>query len=244
MISKLVLTNFGKFQGVTFELAPVTLVYGPNEAGKTTFFDGLFQALCDPSETKKLGKLLKDRYGVARVASAVILNGVSVSDDEFMNLFAIRAGQFNLELSQGSEWMEKLKSCLFHGGIDPKILSEEFDKLSSNKKNHLHNKVLEAVRLRAEESRRELAAYLEKRQDLIVKESELKRLGIAHQEIGKLRKDADERLKALDAVFASEEKIGQRQKFSAQLGRLEDWQALEKEQKELIRFRDVRREDW
>jgi predicted ATP-binding protein involved in virulence len=91
LIDKLTLTDFGKFRGAAFDLKPVTFVFGPNEAGKTTFFDGLFQALCKPSETRKAGKSLKERYGAGRKASMSSAPADAVSEEEFLNLFATAA---------------------------------------------------------------------------------------------------------------------------------------------------------
>jgi AAA domain len=258
LISKLTLTDFGKFKDRSFDLAPVTLVYGANEAGKTTFFDGLFQALCNPSETKKAGKGLKLRYGSNRRASLVFdpnaLANASIlassnsttliSDDEFMNLYAIRAGDFNLELSQGSDWMERLKSRLFHGGIDPKLLVEEFEKLSSDKKTFVHNKKFEELQKQASRSRQELEARRREREFLLSREMELAQLEKSWQEAGKLKETLAQELRGMDLELALEEKIAQRQKISNQLSRFEEWQSLEHSLADLVRFEDINREDW
>jgi uncharacterized protein YhaN len=142
VIHKLTLTGFGKFRKAEFELSGVTLVFGPNEAGKTTFFDGIFQALCRPSETKKSGQILKARYGAGRGAQALMTNDSPITDEEFMNLYAIREGDLRLELDKGTEWLDKLKSRLFHGGLDPSLLAGEFEKRSSDSRTLLHNKEL------------------------------------------------------------------------------------------------------
>ncbi len=259
MIKKLSLIDFGKFQNATFDLGPVTVVYGPNEAGKTTWFDGLFQALCSPSETKKIGKLLKSRYGSGRRATVETLSDGpitadsistgsittgSISEDEFMNLYSIRAGDLNLDLAPGSDWMEKLKSRLFHGGIDPKILIEEFEKLSSDKRTFVHNKNLEAVADKLAKARLNLEGRRREREALLGREKTLESLSLSIQETARLREQEDKKLAQLDSDLAFEEKIQTRLKWVAQLARLSELEKLEKESQELAPFRDARREDW
>ncbi|GEM_PF-3355426 len=244
MITRITFADFGKFKGVSFDLAPVTVVYGPNEAGKTTFFDGLFQALCDPSETKKPGKLLKTRYGAHRQATATLVNGAPISEDEFLNLFAIRAGDLRLELSQGSDWMEKLKSGLFHGGLDPKLLADEYERRSSDKRTFVHNKELDAVRERLAKAKLELESRRRERESLLVKEKSLGDLEASLLATRKLREADEEKLRGFDRELAFEDRIALRQKLAAQLARLEDWESLEKGIAELSAFKDARREDW
>ena len=108
------------------------MVHGPNEAGKTTFFDALFQALCRPSETKLMGKALKKRYGAGRKAEVELAGPFDMGEDEFLNLCAIRAGDLELDMAKDSPWMAKLKTGLFHGGLDPAALAAEFERRSSD----------------------------------------------------------------------------------------------------------------
>lgn len=222
----------------------MTVICGPNEAGKTTFFDGLFQALCDPSETKKPGKLLKARYGAQRQATATLVNTAPISDDEFLNLYAIRAGDLKLESGQGSDWMEKLKSRLFHGGLDPRVLAEEYERRSSDKRTFVHNKELDGLRDRLAKARLELEAHRRERESLLGKEKSLGELEASLQATRKLREADEERLRGFDRDLAFEDRIALRQKISAQLTRLEDWEALESGIQELAAFKDARREDW
>lgn len=241
MINKLTLTGFGKFRQAVFDLSGVTLVYGPNEAGKTTFFDGLFQALCRPSETKKSGKVLKARYGAGRAAQAVITNDVPITDEEFMNLYAIREGDLRLELDKGTEWLDKLKSRLFHGGLDPSVLAAEFEKRSSDSRTHTHNKEMEKAREAAAKARQELDGKKRERDSLLAREKSLADTEAELEETRRLLRDAAAEAADLEKHASGEDKIAMRQKWSAMLARLEDWEALETEAKVFAPYREDRR---
>ena len=73
MIRRLELPDFGKFRKTGLDLGPFTIITGPNEAGKTTVFDALFDALCAESrhEGRPLWKNLAARYGALRKAELV-----------------------------------------------------------------------------------------------------------------------------------------------------------------------------
>jgi ABC-type Mn2+/Zn2+ transport system ATPase subunit len=244
VIHKLTLHGFGKFRRAEFDLSGVTVVYGPNEAGKTTFFDGLFQALCRPSEAKLIGKQLKSRYGSGRIAEAVLSNDVPITDEEFMNLYAIRAGDLKLEFDKGTEWLDGLKSRLFHGGVDPNALLAEFEKRSSDAMTHAHNKDAAKAREAAAHARRELEARKRERSDLLGKEASLGAAEAALAETRRLREAAAQELAALEKHAALEDRIGLRQKWTAQLARLEDWDALQASAAELAPYQEDRREEW
>lgn len=244
MIKRLTLTGFGRFQRAEFALSPFTLVYGPNEAGKTTFFDGLYQALCRPSETKKSGRLLKERYGPGRKAQAETTGDAPITDEEFMNLYAIRAGDLRLDLDQGTDWLERLKSRLFHGGLDPAALSAEFEKRSSDSRAVGRNKELDKTRETAAAARRELDARLRERDSLLAREADLAGTEARLAETRELRAAAREQARILEEDSAFEEKIAQRQKLSSQLARLEEWEALEASALESAPFREDRRREW
>src|SRR5690606_18890961 len=127
--------------------------------------DGLFQALCRPGESKKAGRLLKERYGPGRKAEAVFSDAdcVPVSDDEFLHLYAIRAGDLKLEMSQGADWLESLRTRLFLGGVDPSGLAAEFGKRASDSRTLLHNKELDRARDEAAKAGLDLEAYRKER---------------------------------------------------------------------------------
>lgn len=243
MIHKLILTRFGKFREAAFDLAPVTLVVGPNEAGKTTFFDGLFQALCRPRESKVEGKALRDRYGPDRKAEVTLSGEFEVSDDEFLNLYAVRAGDLQLKLGQGSGWMEKLKAGLFHGGLDPAVLAKEFERRSSDNRTFVHSKELDALREKAAKVRETLLQHRGERESLLAKEKTLADQESRLQETRRLRERAQWEILRLEGEMAWQEKIAQRQKLAGFLARLQERENLEVRLRELEPFREDRREE-
>lgn len=241
MILRLTASDFGKFRGRSFELGAVTVVHGPNEAGKTTFFDALFQALCRPSESKKMGKELKQRYGASRKAEATLSGTFDLDEDEFLNLCAIRTGDLSLEMGKDSPWLERLKSRLFHGGLDPAALASEFERRSSDRRNFAHMKEIEALRDKVAAARGELDArrrerdgYLERERLLLAEEA---RLGGILQS----REAGLAALKAKRARLAFEDRIERRRRLAARLARLDDLASLAARMRELEAFAEDRR---
>ncbi len=244
MIRRLVFQGFGKFARESFDLAPVTVVFGPNEAGKTTFFDGLFQALCRPSEAKKSGKVLKERYGAARLVSAVMANETPIADEEFLSLYAIRAGDLNLRLDQGTDWIEKLKARLFHGGLDPATLIAEFQKRSSDSRSVAINKELEKAREAAARLRTDLEKLRREREGHLAREREVAAMEESLSGLRARMETAFAEARGLEAELESEERIAQRQKLAAQLARWEEWSGLEAEARVLEAFAEDRRPEF
>jgi ABC-type Mn2+/Zn2+ transport system ATPase subunit len=244
VIHKLSLTGFGKFRRADFELGGVTLVFGPNEAGKTTFFDGLFQALCRPSEAKKAGKDLKARYGADRSAQATLSRELPVTDDEFMNLYAIRAGDLQFELGKGAEWLDRLKSRLFHGGIDPAMLIAEFKNRSSDSRTFLHNKELEKAREAADKARSELDAKRRDREAVLSREKSLAETEAALEETRKAIQAITAEIADAEKRSGEQDRIGLRRKWNGHLAKLEEWMALRAEAEALEPYRDDRREEF
>lgn len=246
MITRLTLERFGRFRRTVFELAPVTVLFGPNEAGKTTFFDGLFQALCRPGESKKAGRLLKERYGPGRIAEAEFSDGGSepVSDDEFLNLYAIRAGDLRLEMNQGTGWLERLKARLFLGGVDPSALAAEFEKRASDSRTLVHNKELERAREEAAKAGRDLDARLRERESLLARETSLADAEARLGDNQRLRMAAQEEAREIEADLAFEEKRSLRGRLSDQLARLEKWESAEAESLNPAAWGAEAREEW
>jgi DNA repair exonuclease SbcCD ATPase subunit len=141
MIKKLKLHSFGKFSGKTFAFKPVTIFLGDNESGKSTIFDALFDNICGPGKNISGGRRLSLRYGDDR-ASELETDGeeLNIDTDEFLNLYAIHAGDISLNFSSGKNWMDKVKSSIFTGGIDPSKIAGEFEVLSRDKGNYSHVK--------------------------------------------------------------------------------------------------------
>jgi DNA repair exonuclease SbcCD ATPase subunit len=142
------LRSFGKFQDRRFALGTTTVFYGPNEAGKTTVFDALFAALCQPRANRTDGKRLRERYGEEAQAHFQDHDGLLpplISDEEFMNLYAVRAGDIRVEITARSNWMDRVKSRLFSGDLDPGLIARNLEVLASDDGKRLHNKEIKKL---------------------------------------------------------------------------------------------------
>jgi hypothetical protein len=126
MIDKVLITRFGQFIDRAFELGPVTVFIGPNEAGKTTVFDALIEAFCTPNEATGYGKQLKQRYG-ERTQRIVELEPAPAEPSdavEFLNVQAFRSGSVTLAFS-GKNWVDRLRGSLFTGGLNPTTMADQ-----------------------------------------------------------------------------------------------------------------------
>ena len=147
MIKELHLGQFGTFDNCDFPFGIVTLFTGPNESGKTTIVDALCDVLCKPKKNRTTGKRLALRYGTKRLVSADFDDEpISISEDAFYDLFAIRSGDLSLNVKPGSSWVESLKADLFTAGLDPKRLHSSMSRRASTDGGSRHNRELRQLR--------------------------------------------------------------------------------------------------
>lgn len=160
MITRLRLERFGMFVDRELRFGAVTLFVGPNESGKTTIVDALCEALCRPRSNRSAGKRLALRYGTERRATAEFDGEpISIPDDAFYDLYAIRSGDLTIDVKPGSSWVEALKAELFTAGLDPKRLHAALARRASTDGGSRHNRELRQLqeeRRRLEERRDEL----------------------------------------------------------------------------------------
>jgi DNA repair exonuclease SbcCD ATPase subunit len=160
MITVMRLERFGAFIDRELEFGTVTLFVGPNESGKTTIVDALCDVLCKPRSNRRAGKRLALRYGTDRRVSAEFDGEpMTIPEDAFYDLFAIRSGELNLDVKPGSSWVETLKAELFTAGLDPKRMQAALGRRASNDGGSRHNRELRELR----EEQRQLA----ERRDLL-----------------------------------------------------------------------------
>ena len=126
MIDKVRITRFGQFIDREFDLGAVTVFFGPNEAGKTTVFDALVEAICVPSEATAYGKQVKQRYGerTQRIVGVEPAPAEAPDAVEFLNVQAFRSGSVDLAFS-GKNWVERLRGSLFTGGLNPATMADQ-----------------------------------------------------------------------------------------------------------------------
>lgn len=137
MIQSLFFKNFGKFKNQRFETGRFNLIQGPNEAGKSTFFDALFSVIARPGKNRKEGKALYERYELSTEKPGDRLeaewerdweNDAAIPVEDFMSVYSLQGSNVALSLDQSSDWMNRLKNELFSGGMDPSAIEEQLKK--------------------------------------------------------------------------------------------------------------------
>lgn len=237
MIKELMLSSFGKFKNKKLDFARTTLFIGKNESGKTTIFDALFTALCQPKSTKKAGKQLKERYGEDQDVRVVFEGrSMQIDEDEFLNLYAIRSGDISLNMAGGASWMEKVKSSLFTGGIDPTILRRRFDILSSTSKTYKHNRELLTLEEDLETLQKELNEKKRTRDAILIRENQVHNLA---EEITKLeakRSSLQKECERLNEELNFEKQIIERRRMNDILLRIQQGEKRNAQLEELGSF--------
>ncbi len=207
IIKKLKLISFGKFRDAEFNFAPITIFFGNNESGKSTLFDAIFDQLSSPPGNSSEGKRLSRRYGNERKAAIIqdYDKEVKISPEEFLNVYAIRAGSVNVDFSSGKGWTQKIKASIFSGGIDPGIIVGELEKLSSNGGNYKHVQELRRRKQELEEAEHSLKMLEERRKEILAAE---KQVESSKKELNEIEKEIallSEALKEAEKILEQQE---------------------------------------
>ena len=146
MITGLRMERFGAFADRELRFGAVTLFVGPNESGKTTIVDALCDALCNPRSNRTAGKRLALRYGTERLVTADFDGEpMTIPEDAFYDLYAIRSGDLTIDVKPGVSWVEALKAELFTAGLDPKRLQAALARRASTDGGSRHNRELRGL---------------------------------------------------------------------------------------------------
>ncbi len=238
MIEKLIMDRFGKFHNKKFNFKPVTIFVGKNESGKTTLFDALFQVLCSPKASKKQGKMLKARYSDSCKVKAVFTGEpVYLDEDEFLNLYAVRSGDMDLDLSSGSSWLEKVKSSLFTGGLDPQRLKSKFESLASYKGSLKHNKALQELEKSKAQLKDDLDALNEKRQNILTQETNVLEAGSRVERMNKEIHKLEKGIKEIENELDYQKKITERSDLNELLKWIEKGEEIRRRLESLEAFK-------
>lgn len=162
MIERLILSDFGKFQNRSFDLAPFTVLRGDNEAGKTTVFDALFDNLCGGERRGAVWARLKDRYGAKRDSKVDYKDGAEpcvIPAEEFIGIYGVRAGAIHIEADNSGSWVELAKTSLFSGGVDPARLARELARRNDYSGNVAHNKEIKELSAELALAEQDLQAF-------------------------------------------------------------------------------------
>lgn len=238
MIRRLDLTDYGKFRRERLYFGPFTVVTGANEAGKTTVFDALFDALCAGSrhEGRPAWKALAGRYGALRKAELVWEEGfhpLSFTDDEFLEIFAVRAGDMRVDAAGGGSWEGAAEARLLNSGLNPAQLAAEMeDKADNARKGSLKARSRELEK-RTKAREPELMELKARRDAIFAGEAETARL---EAEL-KMRREAQEaRLAELKALRAREEELSLSCRLAAAEAGLKALRELKETRGELARL--------
>ncbi len=240
MIRKLILERFGKFTGAAFDFGPVTLFMGENESGKTTVFDALLSVITSLGERSALGKSISRRYGPPRERSCSIEwsgSPLSIREDEFINLYAIRSGEPVVELASGKTWLDRVKSSIFTGGIDPAKIRDDLARAAAEKGNYAHVREMKDTRLLLDRKRKDHDDLLSKRELLLNRRGELQGLD---REIGKLRgleKKLGASIAEIEGSLSQQSMIDERKRRRDILAHLVKGEKLSERARSLSRFR-------
>lgn len=210
MIKKLILTRYGKFSDKSFEFSGVNVFFGKNEAGKTTIFDAIFEKICKPKGNASHSKELKKRYGDSqnRVLS-VAYDGdeFSYDEDEFLNLYAVKAGDISNVLSPKNDWVSKIQSSLFTGGIDPAVICKELEGFSSKDGKVKHMKDITGKQKEIEKLNESLKKMQTERDSILKSEKEISK---SSDELSKLSgniKSTENQIEKNKKIIETQEKL-------------------------------------
>lgn len=215
MIEKIVLNNYGKFTGRTFNLSSFTLFLGDNEAGKSTIFDALMENVCKSTGTNASIKALKDRYGDGRDADVVFKKGCEpdIPIDEFLSLYAISSGDVSVNLKDSKGWADKVMAALIAGGVNPKKIYESLSVYESEKGSHKHIKDKNILIKEIEELSKEIEEKNQKREAIL---SWHKNIDSSKEELKSLEveiKKLEPQIKAIEDSLGQQSKIRELKRF-------------------------------
>lgn len=172
MISRIRLVRYGLFQDRSFDFAPVTIFLGPNESGKSTLFDALFDSTTVAPGTHGKVKRNVARYGKGR---EVVVEGTipppEISPEEFLSVLAVDSGDLTVPEGRGP-WIDRLKAQLFTDGVDPLEIAQELAKEASEKKSAGHIKEYLRLQKQEEEIRSSLEEALARRREMVQRRKE------------------------------------------------------------------------
>jgi DNA repair exonuclease SbcCD ATPase subunit len=238
------LNRFGKFEKAFFDFSPVTVFAGENESGKTTIFDALFEGICRPKGNTVGGKRLAARYGPAREFTIEFDDeNISMDTEHFLNLNAIGSGKLHVDFSEGTSWIERLKSSLFTGGIHPRKLADEFDVLSKEKGNFTH--VLNYRKATQEKDRTQghLEELKQRKATTLEKEKQLNQLRSELMELSSRKREIEKQATEKERLLEQQAKIRERESLIRTLALISEVRNLENQLGQLAPFEEDRSEE-
>lgn len=228
MISRIVLPGYGCFTDKIFDLGQVTVFSGPNESGKSTIFDALFDAITAAPGTHGKVKANTARYGKDR---RVVLEGhlppPEISPEEFLSILAVDSGDLTVPEGRGP-WLDRLKAQLFSDGVDPGTLARELASEATERKSARHMRELQTLVEKRGGLVEDHERALERRSDMVRRRKEADAAATKRRDLEERlsavvarRKSAETTLKAVDQQWRRRQ-VGQALSEIGDLTRIEE----------------------
>ncbi|MFP4430009.1 MAG: ATP-binding protein [Spirochaetaceae bacterium] len=229
MISRILLPRYGCFTDASFDLGQVTVFTGPNESGKSTIFDALFDAITEAPGTHGKVKANTGRYGKER---RVVLEGSlpspAISPEEFLSILAVDSGDLTVPEGRGP-WLDRLKAQLFTDGVDPGGLARELAAEATERKNARHMRELQSLIERRGELVGAHQRALERRSEMVRRRKEADTAASRRGSLeGRLTTVVAAR-KAAETSLAAVEQQWRRRQIGRALGEIGDLTRIEGE---------------
>ena len=152
--------QFGRFHNVNFDIAPLTIFFGSNEAGKTTIADAIFEGLCQPDRRRAHGKRLTSRYGKgfdSSISSGNDIIAETIPEEEYLNLFAIHSSDLTFAIDEKSSWTEVLRDRLYGGAVSCQNIIDTLTAKGEDDRRRDHNKKLLTLESRRQQLKEKIA---------------------------------------------------------------------------------------
>ena len=150
----------------------------------------------------------------------------------------VMLGDINVDMSEGSTWMEKVKSHLFTGGIDPNYIRAKLQKRSSDKGSLIHNRELKQLETDVAKEEQTVNELREKRSSILDEEKQVKSLQKELEMNEETCKQLEKELEQIKKEIFIEDKIAQRKRLDAILAFLDNGHKLENEINTLDDFKN------
>jgi DNA sulfur modification protein DndD len=249
-IKELIIEEFGKFKNkkLSFD-SPFTLIYGPNESGKTTILEAIEYALI-PNATlsrdypvKESKLIIEDNNEVFELKKGKILKGksslieffISMKPKFFRNIFHIRTGELEI--------LKKIESGMdFASHLKEKILElENFYDFKNTLEDKLGYLVLPSKRKsNIEEEIKNMYSEKEELEKKKKRWERVRNLVIEKEELSKKREALELKLKNMEERL---EKMDRARKIEEYKKELKHRHSLKRVYEDLNRYQDFNQED-
>lgn len=242
MIKEVHIEQFGKFEKETFSLAPVTVIYGPNEAGKSTLFTAIRKAVCDWTGIRKTTVLSPQyRFGEGGDVTLLPKDYENTTDPYvFSNLHCIGSDLYTIK-SSGSKWLPAVKSKLT-GGFDVSPVISELSNRTNTNQTYKFAKHYKKVEDRLKKLKETLASQKEELTEAVNVRNRIDQAGSEIESLQKKLQDLNEKETQLQKEAKSRESFIQLQRIQQMQQKFAAVENLQKDTLPLNGLKDLLKE--